>query len=449
MKSTGMTYAGFGDPIILTLWVVSTLFILLWYLKELVNRRFVALPSYIVFFIFFFPIILQYPFAFSKINESATGNEAYLKYIKFIDIALVISVIGMMAFVVGYHLSRKKRKEYLPIRLISISIRTWMQPTFIMLSSMFFISLFLVMFKLGLFGLGGVREEAMRSPTLRPIYNIAHTMLPPFMSMTLLVGVERRKKWILGLFLIAFLFGVLTGTRSVAFGGILVYILTILTYKSARKMIHLRYFLSVVVFAFLLLFLAIYLGDVREGRYNPSDTLSEIGVKIFYGNNFSDLRDFAWLLSNWDSAFLYGKTYLAGFVSFVPSSMSSFRRQWNWGSFSTHITGLNSDEHPGLRAGVFGEVFFNFGIIGVLIGGLLFGYITRRLNEHILYVAEQKNEYHAKIEILAGFIVSSLSSSLLVTAGFFGFYLIVACTLVLYIIGSTARLIQYNRTHTD
>ena len=48
---------------------------------------------------------------------------------------------------------------------------------------------------------------------------------------------------------------------------------------------------------------------------------------------------------------------------------------------ATDLTvGLDAELHPGLKPGLFGEGFFNFGLLGVVAVGILFGAILRRVD---------------------------------------------------------------------
>jgi hypothetical protein len=197
--------------------------------------------------------------------------------------------------------------------------------------------------------------------------------------------------------------------------------------------------LRVAALAGVLLLVAVYLGDVRAGRYNPIVSILGIGAKLFYGNNFSDLRDFAWVYSYWDGDYFWGKTELAGMLAFVPSVLSSFRREWGWGEVSVRLTGLNVETHPGLRPGVFGELYFNFGVPGVIFGGLVFGYLARRLHAFTQRAASRSDVHLATLDILAAFMTITLFTDFLITAGFSAIYVVALTLLALHIVALVAR----------
>ena len=102
-------------------------------------------------------------------------------------------------------------------------------------------------------------------------------------------------------------------------------------------------------------------------------------VYVLFGNNLSELRDFAWMLSAWDHEPLLGTTYASGLLAWIPAFLMPARKEMSWGLFSTGMTGLSSPAgHPGLRPTVFAEAYFNFGLVGVLVFGLLLGAVFGR-----------------------------------------------------------------------
>ena len=106
--------------------------------------------------------------------------------------------------------------------------------------------------------------------------------------------------------------------------------------------------------------------------------------RILYGNDFSDVRDFAHILSKWDRHKLYGKTYVAGLLGFIPRTLMPFRQQYAFATYFNEVVGFKKDSHGGLRPGPFGEAYLNFGIPGVVvmgvIQGLIFGFLRSRLD---------------------------------------------------------------------
>ena len=82
-------------------------------------------------------------------------------------------------------------------------------------------------------------------------------------------------------------------------------------------------------------------------------------------STFCDMRDFAWIYSNWDHHLWLGRTYMSGVATFVPRSALAFREKWTLGVVTNSTVGIDNDLHPGLKPGLFGESYFNFGWAGV------------------------------------------------------------------------------------
>jgi len=418
---------GFGSPLVTLLWALTVAAIVVWLVHQLFQRQLVTFLSNGVIFGLLVPIVIQYPFTFSPINGLTVGTENYLHYRAEVDSAFLITLAGWAALLGGYAAFARRGAEprFLPLTLVWSGIRVWSQSIFLQLSSVFILVLFALLFSLGMLGPEGARNIAQSLPALRPIYNVTHVLLPLTIAIGLFVGMQRRRRYILALAVLNVALAVLTGARAVAFGGLLLVAMVLLIHASLLRRLSVGRALLVVPMAFAFLLLAVYLGDIREGQYNVLRTVGTLGMKLFYGNNFSDLRDFAWVKSYWDGQYFLGRTQLAGFLAFIPSAISTFRGQWNWGVVTTTLAGLDPTITPGLRAGAFGEMYFNFGLIGVLLSGFLNGYFVRRVHNVCLTAARTQPRYEARMTILAGMITIGLAGALMNTAGFFSFYITV------------------------
>lgn len=141
---------------------------------------------------------------------------------------------------------------------------------------------------------------------------------------------------------------------------------------------------------FCLLFFLFIFGILIQGvRYNGGVGLRSIFEELLYGNTFCDFRDGAFVLKGFDSQYsqepIYGKSYLAGILSFIPSSFSDFRLEWSYGRFTT--TGLfGFNNHAGLRGGLALEPFLNFGIFGIVFFSCIQGYLLGVLEKNYYFV---------------------------------------------------------------
>ena len=125
---------------------------------------------------------------------------------------------------------------------------------------------------------------------------------------------------------------------------------------------------------------SILLDALRSSNFSVGTVSAGFLLSIFYGNSYSDTRDFALILSFWDHQLFWGKTFLAGLIAFVPRFVSSFREMWSLGVVTASMAGFSPQEHPGLRVGLFGEGYLNFGLVGVAFIGLFVGAATRLID---------------------------------------------------------------------
>ena len=433
---------GFGSPLVTVIWAWVLVLVLAWIFRQLLQRRLVSYLSSTVFFAFLLPIIIQYPFAFSPLNALTIGPTNYANYQPHVDPAFLLTMAGFVMLLTGYALTGPRGAEFRPMIMVESGLRVWTQSVFLQLSSIFMVMLFGLLFALGLIGAEGARNTAQSLPALRPLYNIAHVLLPLTIALDLYVGIQGRRRSMLALAVVNVALAVLTGARTVALGGLLTYAMASLVHTSLLRRLQVWTVLKIIPLGIALLILTIYLGDVREGQFNILRTVATLGIKLFYGNNLSDLRDFAWIRSYWDGTYYLGKTQLAGLLGFIPSFISPFRTEWNWGVVTTTITGLDPLVNPGLRAGMFGEMYFNFGLPGVMIAGLLYGHAIRRVQNASLMAAISLPTSEARLKIFAGMVTLGLVGSLLNTAGFFGFYITLGVLLLLPLFDFTVRAIR-------
>jgi hypothetical protein len=180
---------------------------------------------------------------------------------------------------------------------------------------------------------------------------------------------ERSMLWIASLIALGLLF---FGSRSAIF-GILIPPALVLFVKMGRRL----NLLALALGTFGALCLVFILDALRRPNFSPSAVAAGFAINMFYGNSFSDTRDFAIVLSFWDGHFFLGKTYLAGLLAFVPRYLSSFRDTWALGVVTATMAGFSPKEHAGLRIGDFGEAYLNFGLAAVMLVGAFVGACVR------------------------------------------------------------------------
>ena len=260
-----------------------------------------------------------------------------------------------------------------------------------------------------------LRSYTFENPTLRPVALLISNYSIVLASHCLARYVDTKETILLfctlGLTFGLVFFGARGNLVAIYLNVLLCYFVMMRTKVSIFRIAGLM--AMAVVFGF-------YLGSVRGGEFSASGFFASFVTLLLYGNTFSDLRDFAWVYSNWDHVFWTGKTYLAAITSFVPRFASHFRDTWAVGVATATTVGFDPQVHPGLRPGIFGEGFFNFGLAGTLVVGLLFGLIVRRVDLDV------KNAFASvrpsMMRAFASTMLLSLAGCIAISAGFSGLY---------------------------
>lgn len=426
--------AGLGSSWAVVSWLVAFGIAAGFLVRQAAQGRPVSTTTYAVLFWFILPILLQYPFTFSPLNiVFSTGPKVYDAYVPYVDRALLASLAGMAAFVVARVSVSGRARAFAPVRLVRYGIAGWTSSALIWLS-LGVVTMLLAPFALMSFagladGAAGARAVALRVPAIRPLYHIVATVLPILLSMVLLLAHERRRRslWVVALLL--FGLATLTGSRAAAFTGVLTAVLATLAHRSLHRDVPRRTLVRYALLAVPAMLLILYLGEIRHGRFNPLTTVANFASLLLYGNNFSDLRDFAWVLAYWNEELFLGRTQLAGVLGLIPTVLSSFRAEWGFGRVTTNMTGITFGEvdasHPGLRPGMFGESYLNFGFVGVIAAGLLLGWICARLDAHAALARDEEpavGRLETRLTLLATFTTLFLLANFFITAGFYAVY---------------------------
>jgi oligosaccharide repeat unit polymerase len=388
---------------------------------------------------YFVPFLLMYPFAGSVLNVLAVGNSIY-GIQNYINQAYLISFVGYVSMYLGKYifdvfLHRNFINYFfiLPIKNSMTTLFTYIVQNKVVRNLTFLaFCLFLFIVLLMAFKSGQVlnpRAFFQSDNSIRPIYNLM-TNLSGIISSLLIVRIfvynKLSDKIIFGIYLAISMF---IGSR----GAIVYPMIQLYTYYIFIKKSGKINLLKLVPAGLFMLFLVMYLDSLRDGDSSVINAVAKMAAKTFYGNSFSDLRDFAWVLSVWKGTYLYGKTYASAFISFIPSSFSDFRTQWGIGKVTATMVGFDPLEHPGLRPGLFGESFLNFGVFGVVFVGMILGYSYRYVDYYVRKAAATNDPM---IAFTAGYSVL-LIVNLPMTSGFFNIY----SGLLVFLFLATLRLV--------
>jgi oligosaccharide repeat unit polymerase len=262
-----------------------------------------------------------------------------------------------------------------------------------------------------------LRAYTMANPALRPIALVVSTYSLVIASHCLARYVDQKEKTLLACTVLLTVGMIFFGSR----GNILaIYINVLLCYlvklRAKISLFRLTSMISVIIVV------GLYLGNVRAGRYSLGAFFSVLASLLLYGDTFSDLRDFAWVYAKWDHVFWAGRTYLAALMAFVPRVASQFRDSWGMGVATATTVGFDPQVHPGLRPGAFGEAFFNFGWLGVILVGLMLGIIFRRVDIDVKRAISPPRP--SMMKAFSSTMLLSVAGSLAITAGFSGLYIL-------------------------
>jgi oligosaccharide repeat unit polymerase len=375
-----------------------------------------------------FPNMIMLPFAKSELNVLVLGSDLRA-VVEVLPKIFLITMLGYVAVLAGGGLWRLRAGLGLredAARILEIVPRCSMmlmssrsillfQATLCLAMQLFILSLY---FSSSGFAFD-LRSYTFENPALRPVALVISNYSIVIASHCLARYVDTKER-ILLLCTFGLTFGlVFFGARG---NLIAIYINVLLCYfVMRRKTVSLFRIAILSMFALVFVF---YLGSVRSGEYSPTGFVDSFVTLLFYGNNFSDLRDFAWVYSAWDHVSWAGKTYLAAIMSFVPRFASGFRDTWAMGVKTASTVGFDPQVHPGLRPGVFGESFFNFGWPGVVAIGFMVGFILRRVDTDVkrAFSSSQPSMQRA----FAATMLLSVSGCLAISAGLSGLYTLAA-----------------------
>lgn len=330
------------------------------------------------------PNMLLLPFARSELNAIVLRQNT-LAVISVVPFVFLVTVVGYLSVLAGgwiwrFHLGIGLRKAAIrTLDIIPRSSRMLLASKSVLVFQAS-LCVLLQLLILGVYfarsGFGfALRDFTFAHPELRPIALLISNYSIIIGSHCFARYLDTRERVLLG-YTLCLSFGLLFFGARANILGIFMSLFICYLIKRRAKLRLFRLSIQVAI----IVILGLYMGNVRAGEYSLSDFFAGLAILLFYGNNFSDLRDFSWVYAKWDHVLWMGKTYLAGLTAFVPRFASQFRDTWGIGVATDLTAGIDPQNHPGLRPGIFGEGFFNFGLLGVISVGLLIGIIIRRVD---------------------------------------------------------------------
>lgn len=385
-----------------------------------------------LFLLCVFPNMLMLPFAQSDLNLLVLGSDLRAVTAA-VPVVFLITMLGYSAMLAGGGLWRlqlgiglreKAAKALDGIPRCSMMLMS--SPSVLVFQSA--LCLFLQLMILALyFSQNGfafdLRSYTFENPSLRPIALLISNYSIIIASHCLARYIDRKEKILLGCTLLLTLGLMFFGSRGNLL-SIYLSILICLVVKRRRRIGLLRVF----SLAAIILVVAFYIGNARAGDYSLTGFTGSLFFLLFYGNNFSDLRDFAWVYSAWDHTLWAGRTYLAAILAFIPRFASHFRDTWGLGAATAASVGFDPQVHPGLRPGAFGEGFFNFGLPGVIAVGLLLGITLRWVDTEVKRALSSPQP--SMMRAFAATMPLGISGAFAVSAGFSGVYVLAGVYLI-------------------
>lgn len=404
-----------GTFLVKVVYLISLLIVLSYVFIKYMKRKYILsffnIGLYISLISYFFTSLYQY----NNIAWNALGYDKAEIFYKFLDKNLIINLVGTGILFLGLLIFELKNKK-IKINKIEKFLENNINIETVKLVNKITIILWLVLvfsklgFTLPIFGNRGFLVNS----SLQSVYNILNSILE-YSLLVYLFYYPKNTLFFINLFLL-----VGTGNR----GGVLNILLLcyiLYFYKNSVSVIK-KVSLSIIVFISLLFLL--FLLDKIRGGINTS-----ILNKILYANTFSDIRDGAFILYGMEKlkiTFLYGKMYLADFLSFIPSEFLKYREIYSYSNFTTK-TLFGWYGHYGLRGGLFIAPYINFGFWGVFSLSTFYAFVLSKL-EKMFYT---RNINYKNILILNFYLL--FVTTLLLPAG--GMFLYVLLGYLFLIIG--------------
>jgi len=345
-------------------------------LWRLTTRRYVFSPYTIPVYTIAFALYLIAPMQYDDQAWVVLGQLDATGYYPFLNLSIGVNAVGLaVVLLVMWYVESRPRSNPMPpllTRLPDISIESIRN---VLIGGLVLFAGVLAI--VGAIPLFGARTIFSAHSELRPVYNFANFVIL-FATSSLIVWSFLSRS---GRFVLVIAMGVvamlLTGGRASVLSTLelttFMWIYGKYPNRPGRATALITASLACVAVA------GIFLASFRVGRdFDIGGILSEVA----YANTFSDIRDGAFITAAWEahesSAPLEGRSYLAGFLSFLPSSVSDFRSTWSWGYYTTEGL-MGWANHFGFRGGWSLEAFMNFGFAGVVGAAVLCGWLLGRL----------------------------------------------------------------------
>lgn len=227
----------------------------------------------------------------------------------------------------------------------------------------------------------------------RPFYTLSINALSTllFMQINHLLFVNKKltilklpfkKSFFKILFMTATLF--LTAKRGQLYLPIFISMVAYLLYR--RKIIQLSVLGS---FMIILVGLSRNYNKILSGDFNFEDIFMSLSTSFLV--SVRELTRVLMAFNNNAHEYLLGKTYIAGFFSFIPTKINFFKEKYNYMRYTSHISNHDPDLYGGMRSTYLGEAYVNFGLLGVILAPVVFALIVYIC--HLIVLKYSKNRF--------------------------------------------------------
>lgn len=364
-------------------------------------------------------ILVMPAFAGSSRNMDAVGM-AIFGIREHIDQAFYLSILGIVFTVVGMALASLTSGNSLVFTFVEKGYAFWQTRMGAWISLIVLIVATLGIIAIGVRPFQG-RQLSFEETSLRPAINL-YTVVLRTLALSIIVYGFAQSRFFLVTGFLASMLGLLIGTRGASIEILFTFAICLVIAYRYRNLVA----FGVYCVAFIMV--AIVIGMLRSEGASADGAFADIGTvlsyQLLFGNNFSDFRDYAWILSGFSGQFYNGMTYLAGYMALVPTFISEFRYEYGIGRVTSTLAGLNPDFHGGLRPTMFGEAYLNFGIAGVVAIATFFGFYLGKI--HMWVHRDLKPNAAGLLRVLCGFTAFTILLSIISTPGFYYVYIVIA-----------------------
>lgn len=360
----------------LFLWLVAELVAAGAFLWVLIRR---GVRSWMpVYGMFVLAPLTMAPFAYDEANRAAVG--LYFETIRnSMDKAIWLTVLGLGLFTLGIVAAATIWRPRTEAGFLPQLVSTWEHQVWTPLSFWILAGASLVL-TAGLaaagvpFGSG--LAEAFDGSGIRPMMNLWQSVLSISVPFCVCYVLWRRSLLTLVAAVLVVGASFYTGQRTVSLINLIIGVCAYLAFRRQGKLSVSGQVIFVVGAVALLLSSALVYQVRAGGQIDLSLAVTSFYGDFAYGNQFSDVRDFAWVLSGYDGQPLHGLSYLAGIASLIIPADSPLRAEYAIGRWTLWTAGLDTNAHGGLRMPFFAELYFNFGVLGMVIVTPILGWLT-------------------------------------------------------------------------